>query len=153
MGDSALVFTNNYFNYASAVTQELNTSGIILGGIMVCARSENYGTISDSIDICDKTPSAGPIYLDLNSGTVASTVSFCRTKSIVRYSPEGCGACPSLTLYNNGCAGEKIVFSAKSTVQFDKYDFYLNSSIVQSGTDSVYVLPAAAVAGEKYWRE
>lgn len=151
MGDSALIFTSNYFNYASAVTQEIGPDTTVLGGIMVCARSENAGTISDSVDICDKSPSAGPVYLDANTGTVASGVTYCQTEYMLKYAPEGCGSCPSLTLVNDGCAGDIVVLTASSTKQFDNYEFYRNDTLVQNSSDSVYVFPIPAVLGDDYY--
>ncbi len=48
------------------------------GRICVSGYSENTGTIQGEIDICDLTPTASsPPFIDVNSGTVAGSVTFC----------------------------------------------------------------------------
>ncbi|MBI2271341.1 MAG: hypothetical protein HYU69_13440 [Bacteroidetes bacterium] len=150
MGDNALIFTKNFFNYTSGIVQKISDSTSTFGGIMVCTRTENYGNINDSIDICDKSPSAGPVYLDVNSGTVQSTVTYCQTLGVLQDSSEVCGSCPTLAIENSGCAGDLVTFTAVSTKTFDNYEFFQNNVRVQNGPESVYSLLVPAVLADTF---
>lgn len=148
MGDYGIIFTKHYYNYASAVTQKVTSGSSTYGEIVVCTRTENYGQINDSIDICDQSPSAGPVYLDVNSGTVQSSVRYCLNSTKIKGVSEVCGTCPTLTVTRTGCAGDIITFSAKSTKLFDTYEFFKNGVSVQKGEDANYTSTTPSVAGD-----
>ncbi|MBL0126310.1 MAG: T9SS type A sorting domain-containing protein [Flavobacteriales bacterium] len=68
-GPDALLSTDNIGNYGTIEGE---------GRICVAGFSENTGTIQGQIDVCDLTPTvSSPPFLDVNSGTVAGSVSFC----------------------------------------------------------------------------
>jgi hypothetical protein len=59
------------------------------GGICVYLSTNNVGSIGGTVDICDFSPTTtAPPILDMNSGTVAGTVTYC-TNSVC--SPVGLG--------------------------------------------------------------
>lgn len=148
MGDYGIIFAKHYYNYASAVTQKVISGSSTYGEIVVCTRTENYGQINDSIDICDQSPSSGPVYLDVNSGTVQSSVRYCLNSTKIKGVSEVCGTCPTLTITRTGCAGDIITFSAKSTKLFDTYEFFINGISVQKGGDANYTSTVPSVAGD-----
>lgn len=148
MGDYGIIFTKHYYNYASSVTQKVTSGSSTYGEIVVCTRTENYGQINDSIDICDQSPSAGPVYLDVNSGTVQSSVRYCLNSTKIKGVSEVCGTCPTLTVTRTGCEGDIITFSAKSTKQFDIYEFFKNGVSVQKGPDANYTSTTPSIAGD-----
>jgi RHS repeat-associated protein len=150
MADSAIIFTKHFYNYATGITKKIKPASSSAGGIMVCSRTENYGQINDTIDICDKSPSAGPVYLDVNTGTVQSSVRFCKTSFILKDSSEACGNCATLTLTKTGCTGDLITFKAISSKVFDNYEFLKNNVRVQYGREPLYTLKSPAVVGDVY---
>jgi hypothetical protein len=58
----------------------INTLGVSGdGGICVYDSTDNQGTITGTVDICDATPTtAVPPIVDANSGTIAGTVTYCQ---------------------------------------------------------------------------
>lgn len=151
IGYGSRIFTTNYFNYSSGITQKTAADSISSGGgIIVCSITANYGNINDTLDICDKSPSAGPVYLDVNSGTVQSSVTFCQTSFVLSDSSEVCGNCASLAIQSNGCAGDLITFTAVSTKTFDNYEFFHNNVSVQSGSEPFYTLLTPAVEADTF---
>lgn len=150
LGDNALVFATNYYNYSSGTTKKITTGSSSSGGIVVCSITENYGNIIDSIDICDKSPSAGPVYMDVNTGTIDSSVTYCQTILTLIDSSEVCGNCTALAIESNGCEGDLIIFTAVSSRTFDNYEFFKNDTSVKSSAESTYSLYQAAVEGDVY---
>lgn len=68
-GPNALIALDNIGNY-DVIEGE--------GRICVSSFSENTGTIQGQIDFCDLTPTVtSPPFIDVNSGTVSGTVTFC----------------------------------------------------------------------------
>ena len=71
------------------------------GAVCVTDQTDNQGTISGTIDLCDWTPTVNmPPFIDLNSGTVESGVTFCQNSPCASGVHEafglGIGASPSL---------------------------------------------------------
>lgn len=66
----------------TAVDMEMGGTISGQGRICVTGTTVNYGIIQDEVDICDLSPTASaPPYIDINTGTVAPTVTFCEAGS------------------------------------------------------------------------
>lgn len=151
MGANAVLFTKNIFNYASATVRRnyfdsvyvdmdtvyaLVPDNVTKGSIMICNRSENYGTIAARVAIIDKSLTP-PAFLDINQGTIDSTVAFGSFYQFGIDSLEVCGTCPAITLTSSSCSGDSIYCSAVAKRKFDQYVFFLNDSVIQSGPSEV----------------
>ncbi len=62
------------------------------GAVCVTDQTDNQGTISGTIDICDWTPTVNmPPFIDLNTGTVESGITFCQNSPCASGVHEGFG--------------------------------------------------------------
>ncbi|MCC6689935.1 MAG: hypothetical protein IT235_00235 [Bacteroidia bacterium] len=109
----------------------INGPGLNTGCATISASTSttNSGTINNYTDICDATPPAGTIKIDNNSGTVASTVTYCSCCLLNT---------PGISGTTTICNGSSATLSASSGTSYS----WSNSA----STQSITVNPTATTA-------
>lgn len=142
----------NSTNFTNSGTINGPTSGNGCGTIKATTTTTNSGTINNYADICDATPPSGTIKIDANSGTVASTVTFCsccllNTPSISGTSTICNGASTTLTAssgtsysWSTSATTQAITVSPTATTTYTVTITYANSC-TRTATQTVTVNP------------
>lgn len=131
-------------------TDDLGNYGAIEGEGRICVGgfSENTGSIHGLIDFCDLTPTVGqPPYIDVNSGTVGGSVTFCAAGDCWPLGATHRAASPGARLWPNP-AGDALHVEAEAGAVFELRDpsgrVALSTAFASSGAQRMPVgqLPA-----------
>jgi len=97
-------FTNNGHVLIGNDFTNLDTIKGSTGYFCIASYSTNHGYIGGTVDICDQTPLGGPPYIDLNTGTITTSVTSCTqacNAGIIDNSPENSSVIVYPNPFNN----------------------------------------------------